>query len=90
MSNYFNAEDMAVEAQTTETLVKNLEDYLSNEALGYGDENEKVTYGESVIIAICEELRTREGDFEELIDAAMLEAVDLSEDDLFDDDVTNL
>ena len=90
MSNYFNAEDMAIESQTTETLVKNLEDYLSNEALDYGDKNKKVTYGESVIISICEELRTREGDFEELIDAAMLEAVDLSEDDFFDDDVTNL
>ena len=76
--NTFNAEDMAIESQTTETLVKNLTDYLNNESLGYGDENETITYGESVIIAICEELRTREGDFEDLIQDALFEATDLS------------
>jgi len=91
MTNYFNAEDMSIEAQTTETLVKNLQDYLNNESLGYGDTDETITYGESVIIAICEELRTREGDFEDLIDAAMFEAFDVEDDDLFEpDDVTDL
>jgi len=89
--NTFNAEDMAIQAQSTETLVQNLQDYLSNESLGYGDTDEDITYGESVIIAICEELRTREGDFEELIDAAMFEAFDVEDDDLFEpDDVADL
>ena len=89
--NTFNAEDMAIESQTTETLVKNLKDYLNNESLGYGDDAEKVTYGESVIITICEELRTREGDFDKLIEDALFEANDLSDDDLFEpDDVTGL
>jgi hypothetical protein len=89
--NTFNAEDMAIQAQTTETLVKNLQDYLSNESLGYGDTDEDITYAEQNIIAICEELRTREGDFEELIDAAMFEAFDVEDDDLFGpDDVADL
>ena len=89
--NTFNAEDMAIESQTTETLVQNLTDYLNNESLGHGDNAEKVTYGESVIIAICEELRTRDGDFDKLIEDALFEANDLNDDDLFEpDDVTNL
>ena len=92
MSNItLNTDDLLPENATTETLVKNLKDYLSNESLGYGDEAEKVTYGESVIITICEELRTREGDFDKLIEDALFEANDLSDDDLFEpDDVTGL
>ena len=92
MSNItLNTDDLLPENATTETLVKNLKDYLSNESLGYGDEAEKVTYGESVIIAICEELRTRDGDFSKLIEDALFEANDLNDDDLFEpDDVTDL
>ena len=92
MSNItLNTDDLLPENATTETLVKNLKDYLSNESLGYGDEAEKVTYGELVIIAICEELRTRDGDFDKLIEDALFEANDLNDDDLFEpDDVTNL
>jgi hypothetical protein len=91
--NTFNAEDMSIEAQSTETLVQNLQDYLNNESLGYGDTDEAITYGESVIIAICEELRTREGDFEELIEAAMFEAFDVEDDSrvrFYIDDVADL
>ena len=67
-----------VSTQSTDILLQNLKDYLSNEEEGYGDESETITYGESIILSICEELKNRGyPEDDELIEMAELKAIDI-------------
>jgi hypothetical protein len=57
--NSHNLNRFKPENMSNDELSTILKDYLANESRGYGDNNAAITFGESLIIDICKELKSR-------------------------------